>query len=221
MKLKFNLNEIEDFDSNFYRNHLISFFDNNNISTAWRNNFFNKHYGYRRMFAYLVNQFMGKELIEIGTSSGGGTLSLAYNSKNNVITYDRKGAGAREVWDVATLDNVESYILSDDNTKTALGNILEKNDHVEKILKSDLIFFDVDPHSGEHEDEFFYFLIENNYKGLVLWDDTNGKLKMWMKNKLNEIRESYSNIRVYDLLRYSWDEGTTLMCFGEQEITLE
>jgi hypothetical protein len=41
----------------------------------------------------------------------------------------------------------------------------------EKILKSPLIFLDIDPHEGIMEYEFYMWLREINYKGLLLLDD--------------------------------------------------
>ena len=94
---------------------------------------------------------------------------------------------------------------------------LEKPDHVKNVMSADVIFFDVDPHSGEHEDEMLYYLIENNYKGIVLWDDTNGQLKKWFQDKVVEINNNFPSIRVYDLLKYSWNEGTALMCSCDRD----
>jgi len=221
MKLTFNLKDIDNFDKQEYTNAVTNYFNSKKVSHTWRSYYFNKHYGYRRMFAYMVKQFDNKNIVELGTDIGGGTLALAYNENNNVYTYDNVVKHSRSLFDISTIENVTPYILSSEGTKTAMGNVLEKPDHANRVLTSDVIFFDVDPHSGEHEDEMFYYLNENNYKGIVLWDDTNGQLKKWFSDKCKEISENYPNIRVYDLLKYSWVEGTALMCFGDQEIILK
>ena len=124
--------------------------------------------------------------------------------------------------------NIKAFVENGKHSSTPLGNILDSGKHREIILKSDLIFCDVDPHSGEHETQLINFLFDNDYKGITIWDDINEHLKSWLKNikDTNTLRKSlesldYKHINIYNLKEYSWKSGTGVICFGEQEIILE
>ena len=72
------------------------------------------------------------------------------------------------------------------------------------------------------------FLFDNDYKGITIWDDINEHLKSWLKNikDTNILKRSlygldYKHIDIYNLREYSWEGGTGVICFGEQEIILE
>ena len=126
MNLRFNLDEINEFDKKTYLSSVMNYFSSNNVAHTWRSYFFSKHYGYRRMFAYLVNQFDNKKIVELGTEMGGGTFALSYNKSNSIITYDNKLSHYGSMFNIDSVENIKSYILPSEGTKTAMGNVFGK-----------------------------------------------------------------------------------------------
>lgn len=116
-----------------------------------------EHY---RLLCLLSTWFDNDVLYELGTYKGGSSLCLAYNKTNRVITYDIDYALTVE----------KQY-----NIEYRLGNY--KND--KNLLLSPLIFIDT-THDGEFELDCYNYLIDNNYKGLTIWDDIH--LNKEMKN---------------------------------------
>lgn len=58
------------------------------------------------------------------------------------------------------------------NINYHIYNILENLDeNKDKILSSNLIFFDIDPHEGINEYNFYLWLKKNNYQGIIIYDD--------------------------------------------------
>ena len=113
-------------------------------------------------------------------------------------------------------------MLSEYHDAGPLGNILGVDEHKDILLKSSLIFMDVDPHNGEKESALFEFLASNDYKGLTIWDDTGSQLKGWFEKISSNINNNQPHITACHLNDYSWsDGGTGVICFGGQEIVTE
>jgi hypothetical protein len=96
--------------------------------------------------------YTGVRIFDIGTYKGMSALALSSNKTNLVISYD--------IMDFR-------QITIPPNVEVRLGNFY--NDPV--LLSSPFICFDIDPHNGIDERKFVDYLIENNYKGVVLFDD--------------------------------------------------
>lgn len=120
-----------------------------------------EHY---RFLYHISSWFDNITIFEIGTGQGGSALCLAQNPNNTVVTYDYANRLC-----VVKPDNVECII--GDNYLTD-----------PRLLTSPLIFFDKGNHDGVLEKEFYDFLVDNNYKGITLWDDigwTVGVRNFW------------------------------------------
>jgi hypothetical protein len=176
-----------------------------------------RYHLYYRILGYFSTFYNGKILVDIGSRRGYSAASLAFNENNTVYTYNNvEEEPENDVFN--KLNNIKDFVETGKFSGTPLGNILDSGKHREIILKSDLIFCDVDPHSGEHETQLIKFLSDNNYKGITIWDDINDQLKNWF----SDIEASdYKHTDKYDLKEYTWKEGTGVICFGEQEIILE
>jgi hypothetical protein len=126
-------------------------------------------------------------IYDIGTHGGLSALALSSNQKNNVVSYD-----------------IENFVCVDkpDNVEFKLGDFYED----ENILNSPLIMFDIDPHDGVKEKKFVDWLIENNYKGTVIFDDIN--LNDEMKNFWNSIEQEK-----YDITEKGHWSGTGIVFF--------
>lgn len=107
---------------------------------------------------------------DLGTFQGLSALTLSINDSNIVESYD--------------IDLSNNLVTDKDNIKFIQGNIF---DHIDRILESDLILVDVDPHDGIQEQEFYDILVSRQYKGVTLWDDiflNLGMQNFWHKVKL-------------------------------------
>lgn len=142
-----------------------------------------EHY---RLLCLLSTWFNYTTIYEIGTWLGAGTVCMAYNKTNKVISYDIEyNVGVKRL----------------DNMEFRLGDY--KND--EKLLSSPFIFVDVD-HNGPLEFEIYKYLSDNNYKGLTMWDDIhlNDEMRKFWNSVDREKR---------DITRYGHYSGTGLIFF--------
>ena len=145
----------------------------NRVQSRW----FQQHYN---LLAYLSTKFNNTTLIEVGTFRGLGALALSYNKTNTVISYDIQKF--REV------DNVN-------NIHFKVKNIY---DDAEIVLNAPFIFFDAgtydvgDPDAGKFEKEFYNFLLNNKYTGVVLYDD------IYISKEISDFWKSVKQFK-YDL----------------------
>lgn len=115
----------------------------------------------------------GAKISDLGTLQGLSALALSYNPKVNVISYD--------------IDLSKNIVAGKENIKFVEGDMF---DHLDEILKSDLILVDVDPHDGLQEERFLDLLIDNSYKGITIWDDIHHNVEMatfWQRVKVDKV----------------------------------
>jgi hypothetical protein len=141
-----------------------------------------QHY---RLLAYLSTLFNNSEIFDIGTHRGSSALALSYNSTNKVYSFDIENRSKNYI---NKPENIEFIIFNlfnnNDNNDNNDNNELEK--WRKKLLNSPLIFLDIDPHDGILEYEFYQYLLENNYRGLLILDDIHhfeGMRVFWDKIK--------------------------------------
>jgi hypothetical protein len=221
MKLEISNNLLREFDDKEFSPKYKGIFksvegDGRSGTDDWPFFAMERYHKYYVILGYFSTHFNNSTFVELGTRRGHGTASLAFNPSNTVYTYNNVYEEPEN--DVFNkFDNINSYILSSEGTETPLGNVLDSEEHANKVLNSDLIFVDVDPHDGTHEQQLFSFLSDNNYKGITLWDDINHQLSSWWAGLSN-----HDHVRLFDLKSYSWaDGGTGVACFGDQEIILQ
>lgn len=142
-----------------------------------------EHY---RLLCLLSQWFANSVIYEIGTWLGAGTICLAYNKNNRVVSYD-----IEYNVDVKRLDNMEFRIGDYKNDK--------------ELLNSPFIFVDVN-HEGTIEREIYEYLISNKYKGFTLWNSIN--LNLAMRNFWTTVA-----MEKYDLTRYGHYSGTGVVFF--------
>lgn len=143
-----------------------------------------EHY---RLMAYLSKQVDNQIVYDIGTYKGLSGIAMSANISNKVISYD-----------------IVNYleVTSPSNVEFKIGNCYEDP----QLLNSPLILLDVDPHDGIFETKFVSWLNENNYKGMVVFDDIH--LNFGMQNFWNNV--SNKKFDVTDVGHYS---GTGIAIF--------
>lgn len=149
----------------------------------------NQHY---KLLAYISLSKDNMKIVELGTHHGTSSLCLCINEKNSVTTFDIK--------------NYYSIKQSPTNLKRIIGDIFQLPDELYGILDSDVIFVDT-AHDGVFESNIYNFLVENNFKGILLLDDIHF-------NKEMELFWEKIDITKYDIsdLGHGNDPRTTGKC---------
>lgn len=127
-------------------------------------------------------------IYDIGTYKG--LSALALSQKGFVISYDI---------------NYNVQIERPNNIEFRIGDFY----HDDSILKSSLIFFDIDPHDGIQESKFHNSLIHSSFNGYVIFDDIH--LNDDMKKFWNSIE-----LPKYDLTDIGHWSGTGLVDFSHR-----
>lgn len=149
-----------------------------------------EHYRLLKYFAKNI----GGHIVEIGTHCGTSAVALATATEHDVITYD--------ISDVK--ENDLSHIK---NLTFRLCEFTDDVDYKEKILNSKMIFIDA-PHTGEFEQMCYDWLVENNYKGITIWDDIH--LNEEMKIFWNGVEQNKMDVSDYGHIT-----GTGIIFFSD------
>jgi hypothetical protein len=152
-----------------------------------------EHY---RLLSWLSTQFNNSTIIDIGTHHGLSAAALSYNPSNTIHSFDIVYKGIK---------------IKKPNCNYHQVNLWNP-DHRWKwkstILSSPLIFLDIDPHEGTMEMEFYKWLVEQNYQGILILDD------IWMfKGMRNNIWYHISTKKI-DLTSVGHFSGTGMVDFG-------
>lgn len=107
-----------------------------------------------RLFAYISTKFNNEIIIDLGTRHGGSANAFSFNPTNKVITYDILSQRI----DIKEVPNIEFRI---ENVINNLG----------QLLSARLIYIDIDPHDGIQEKIIYDYLLNNNYRGTIIFDD--------------------------------------------------
>jgi predicted O-methyltransferase YrrM len=174
-----------------------------------------EHY---KLFAGISKQYINCNILEIGTHHGNSAVALGYGllSNNNIKikTYDIKPFLKPEC----------KLFFGKFNIKYNLLNLFDEDireKHKEYILSNDIIFIDIDPHEGVLEYEMYCWLKNNDFNGLILFDDiklglghiANGYRET--KNTMIEFWNKIDNKYKIDLTHIGHHSGTGLVCFNQ------
>lgn len=129
-----------------------------------------EHY---KLLCAISSQISNGIIIDIGTHNGNSAIALGYNlykNKNNIV--DRSMLYTFDIKDFKS----ESFkkFMNNYCVHSSLENIFDytvREKYKNVLLESQLILIDVDPHNGVLEYELYSWLFENNYEGIILFDD--------------------------------------------------
>ncbi len=182
----------------------ISLFRSYNLGNEVYGELGKEHY---RLLSYFSTLVDNKNIIEIGTHNGEGTVALSYNKSNTIYSFDIIDKISQDK-DRKNIKNIKNIKLLIDDIMT---NIETRNKYKELILTSSFIFMDVDPHNGLMEYDFYTFLKENNYNGFVICDDI--KYFQGMRDNFwNKIPDEYK----YDITHLGHWSGTGIFTFNKE-----
>lgn len=160
-----------------------------------------EHY---KLLAYLSTLINGQEIFDIGTHRGSSALALSYNERNKVFSFDLENKIPHGKTSIRSRQNIELHM---DNLLTPEGRAPWES----RLLASPLIFLDIDPHDGFLEYEFFEYLLQKEYKGILICDDIwyfkGMRDNFWLK-----IPSEYKT----DITHLGHWSGTGLVCFSSQ-----
>ncbi len=162
----------------------------------WNSEAGQQHY---KLLGFLATQFSGKTIIDIGTHKGSSALALSACRKNKIITFDIINQLSTEVKNELVNRGVDIII---DN----LWDPISRNKWEHELLKSAIIFLDVDPHNGEMEYELYCYLVGKKYTGLLVCDDI-----WYFKPMRDNFWYNISSDKKYDLTWYGHWSGTGLI----------
>lgn len=119
---------------------------------SWFTDLDREHY---QLLAWVSRELSDTTLVDIGTFRGLSALALSANPANHVISYD--------------IENFLDLSNPPSNIEFKIGDFFQDT----RVLKSPFIMFDVDPHDGIIERKTLAWLANNDYQGVVFFDDIN------------------------------------------------
>ena len=165
----------------------------------------------------ISKQLKNSKILEIGTHNGNSSVALSYgNLFNNNIQID--------TFDIMNLlqENPKKY-FEKYNVNYYLENLFNEDireKYKTKILSYDIIFIDIDPHEGILEYDFLIWLKNNNYNGLIIFDD----IHLGLNHIANNYRPTQCTMTAFwekidkdfkkDLTYIGHHSGTGLVCFN-------
>lgn len=155
-----------------------------------------EHY---RLLTAISNGLNEALMLDVGTYKGASALALGNNRSNRVISYN-------------VFDQLDADFSDMPNVTFRIKDIY--TERRELILNSNLILFDIAPHNGSDETNFYTFLRRIDYKGTVIFDDIklNGEMEEFWKN---------INMPKLDLSEVGHSSGTGAVFFGEINIEIK
>ena len=179
---------------------------------------------YYVILAHLSTYFNDSILIDLGTHRGESAAALSYNKSNIVYTYDieHRAEAAQRIEEEKNIRYIIGNCINDNWSGFAGFPGVEPKVDKEIFLSSKLIFLDVDPHDGIQENKVLNFLINNNWKGVMVCDDIGMGLEAEKEDSHPQMREWWNSVELpkYNISanHYASGTGTGVICFDNQEV---
>jgi predicted O-methyltransferase YrrM len=163
-------------------------------------------------------QIKDSKIMELGTHHGRSAYTLYYgnrvnNSNNQITTYDINRIIIDGIFDNTTIN----YKIED------LFDPVIREQNRDAILSSDIIFIDIDPHEGVLEYDMYLWLKQNNYAGLILFDDVHlgpGHMGVTTGNSMQQFWDKIEDQYKLDFTSVGHWSGTGLVSFHFENHTI-
>ena len=166
------------------------------------------------LLAALSMQLKNKTILDFGTYRGNSAYMLAYgnrklNNNNNIITYD--------------ITDVYKELVDTANVDYRFDNMFDpvvREENKEFLLSSDVMLIDIDPHEGILEYDMYNWLKENNYKGIIIYDDIHlgpGHMGTKSSRSMKEFWSKVDDKYKIDLTSVGHWTGTGVVCFNVEK----
>lgn len=156
-----------------------------------------EHY---RLLSAFSNSFNNANIVDIGTHYGNSALALSHNKTNTVYSFD-----------IVSKINANNPLNEKDNIKFVISDLFTENERKEWeeiLLSSALILLDTDQSVKQYE--FYSYLKEKNYQGLLVCDDV-----WYVADMRNNFWYKIPTEYKYDATEYGHFSGTGLVTFNE------
>lgn len=151
----------------------------------WFSDTVKEHY---QLLAWVSRGLMDVCLADIGSFRGLSALALSANKDNRVISYD--------------IENLLDLENPPENIEFKIGDFFQDP----TVLTCPFIMFDVDPHDGEIEHKTLSWLKEQQYQGVVFFDD------IWLNGRMQAFWRSIQQEK-HDLTAHAHWSGTGAVFF--------
>ena len=151
-----------------------------------------EHY---KLLCAISSQICNGIIVDIGTHNGNSAVALGYNlykNKNNIL--DRSMLYTFDIKDLKSESFkkfVNNYCIHSSLEDIFDYTIRDKYKNV--LLESEIIMIDIDPHNGVLEYELYSWLFENNYEGIILFDD----IFLEKGHTANNYDTTYQSIKIF------------------------
>jgi predicted O-methyltransferase YrrM len=204
MKLDFRINTI--------LQNTTSFLDDNPILYAYEDTVLPPGKEHYKLLASIGCQLSNCKILEFGTHKGNSTIALNYGNQrhqnsNKITTYD-----IADMLPDTIFKNCDDICFKIENLFDKQTRELNK----EHILSADFIMIDIDPHEGLLEYEMYEWLRDNNYKGVLLFDDIHlkeGHMGVYSGNSMQKFWDKVDNKHKIDITNVGHWSGTGIVCF--------
>lgn len=182
--MKLNYDEINKLNLNLFIENIAS---NQQYKNFFLGNAGQEHY---KLLAFFSMLYDNSVILDVGTNRGFSSLSLSYNKSNQVHSFD--------------LYELKELLNPPENIKYYIDNVMKKM-YKDLILSASFILLDTF-HDGIFEDNFYKYLIEINYVGVLLLDD------IFLNNEMKKFWNSITHEK-YDITNLGHWSGTGLVIF--------
>lgn len=157
----------------------------------------NEHY---RLLSFLSTKVNDSIILDIGSNHGFSALALSKNRSNKVYSFD-----------IEDKVNQDIKSLPDSNIEFVIDNLCDtvsREKWHDIIMRSSIIFLDIDPHEGNLEYSFYKYLKNSEYRGILVCDD------IWMfKGMRDNFWYSIPESEKSDLTPFGHFSGTGVVTF--------
>lgn len=151
------------------------------------------------------------KIMEFGTHHG--ISAYALYCDNHITTYDINRMIKTDIFENTTInykiENLFDPIIREQNR--------------DAILSSDIIFIDIDPHEGILEYDMYLWLKNNNFSGIILFDDINlgpGHMGVTTGNSMQQFWDKIDDKYKMDFTSVGHWSGTGMVCFCFENHTI-
>ena len=176
-----------------------------------------EHY---KLFISISMQINNCKILEIGTHHGNSAVALGFS---NIYTKNIT-LNTLDIIDIVQ-PNCKNFFINN-NINFSILNLLDANTRTkykDKILENDIIYIDIDPHEGLLEYEMYIWLKQNNYNGIIIFDDIKLGLGHSANNtppirhKMSDFWDKVDNNDKLDITNVGHASGTGLVYFNKEK----
>ena len=151
-----------------------------------------EHY---RLLTFLASFWTGCKLFDVGTFKGSSALALSLNPSNSIESYN-------------IVDQLDVNFSDISNINFHIKEIITDESSNRELAASPFVLYDIAPHDGRLELEFYHHLSNIGFRGVALFDDIH------LNPDMNNFWEKITHPKI-DATPYGHGSGSGLVLFGD------